>query len=111
MKVETPPKNSIKEDLSSITNPENISDGEDESKFCESIKLKIEEMKTESCTLKEFLPILNKSTHPSPILKWQSKIVQKHQFRNLIFNPNCPKETFREHLKIVYKAWYMGSIT
>ena len=109
--VEIPPNNSFSnDDVSSITTqaPENLSDGEEESKFCENMKLQIEEMKTKSCKIKEFQPLSNKGQPLSPIYKFQAKMAKIHPFRNLIFNPDCPKQTIREHLKTVYKSLIYG---
>lgn len=108
LKVETS-KSFTKEDISSITTqaPENLSDGEEESKFCEKMKLKIEGMKTESCKLKGSLPILTNNEPLSSNRKLLSKFAQM-PFRNLIFNPNCSKELFKEHFKKVYKSVVYG---
>lgn len=108
--IEIPPKNSFHEDISSITTevPENLSDGEEESKFCENMQFQIEEMKAKSCKIKKFQPLSNKGEPLSPMYKFQAKMAKIHPFRNLIFSPDCPKQTIREHLKTVYKSLVYG---
>lgn len=106
LNIEIPPKNTFNEDINSTTTqpPENLSDGDEEAKFYESIKLKIEWIKTESCKLKRFLPTSKKIEPLSPFLKSKAKMAQIHPFRNLIFNPNCPKDSLRKHLEMVHKS-------
>lgn len=96
----------INENLSSITTqaPENLSDCEEESKYSENLKLKIEGINSNSCKSKEFQPLSNKGEPLSPHYKWQAKMAKIHPFRNLIFNPCCPKELLQEHLRKVCKS-------
>ena len=100
-------KNNLNERLSTLTTqfPENVSDFEDESKYCQSIKLKMESMKI-NC--QESLQFSKKSEPLSPMFKNQAKMAKIHPFRNLIFNPRCQKEVLQGHLKKVHNSLVYG---
>ena len=83
--------------------PENVSDCEDESKYCENIKLKMESMNI-ACQLNESQPLLNKGETLSPMFKNQAKMAKIHPYRNLIFNPSCQQELLERHLKKVHSS-------
>lgn len=89
--------------MATTQSPENVSDYEEESKFCEKIKLKMESMNI-TCQLKESKPLSNKGEPLSPMFKNQAKMAKIHPYRNLIFNPSCQKELLEGHLKKVHSS-------
>ena len=97
--------NNFNEGISVTTtqSPENVSDCEEESKYCEKLNLKMESMKI-TCQLKESKPLSNKGEPLSPMFKNQAKMAKIHPYRNLIFNPSCQKELLEGHLKKVHNS-------
>ena len=84
--------NNFNEGISVTTtqSPENVSDCEEESKYCEKINLQIESMKI-TYQFKESQPLSNKKKKGeplSPMFKNQAKMAKMHPYRNLIFNPS-----------------------
>ena len=102
-KAELCSPNALNEDYEISQSPENISDCEEESKFCENMRLKIESMKN-IIQFKESQLISHKRESFSQIFKNHKQIQKIHPFRNLIFNPICKKELLERHLKKVHTS-------